>query len=143
MTNSKARLCSVGLFVALLAGACGNADELSGAKAEYVAQVDPICAELQTDVGQLGENPEQQARDVQAAVDRIRGVPKPREDSIIADRYIASMENLFLSLMDADQALRVNDQPRAQRALETAAINNQNAADAAEEYGMVVCAQEL
>lgn len=126
-----------------MAGACGNADELSGAKAAYVAQVDPICAELQTDVGELGQNPEQQARAVEDAVNRIRAVEKPREDSIIADRYIASMENLFLSLMDADQALRVNDQPRAQEALETARINNRNAAEAAEEYGMVVCAQEL
>jgi hypothetical protein len=143
VTNSKARLCAVGLFVALLAGACGDDNELSGAKAGYVAQIDPICTELQAKVGELGENPEQQARDVEAAVGRMKGIQKPREDSERADVYIAAMENLYLSLQDVDQSRRVNDTARAQRALEGAQVNNRTAADAAEEYGMVVCAREL
>ena len=116
---------------------------MSGAKAAYVARVDPICTELQGKIGDLGENPEQQAADVEAAVARIREADKPRDDSSIADLHIAALENLYLSLQDVDQSGRVNDQPRAQRALETAQINNRNAADAAEDYGMVVCAQEL
>lgn len=143
MTNSKARLCAVGLFVALLAGACGEENELSGAKAGYVAQVDPICTELQAKIGELGDNPEQQAKDIEAAVGRIRAVSKPREDSERADVYIAAMENLYLSLQDVDQSRRVNDTARAQRALEGARANSRNAADAAKEYGMVVCAREL
>ena len=105
--------------------------------------MDPICADLQTKIGELGENAQQQAADVEAAVARIRGVSMPSDDSVIADRWIASMENLYLSLQDVHQSRLVNDEPRAQRALETARINNKNAADAAEEYGMVVCAREL
>ena len=143
VTNSKARLCVVGLFVALVAGACGEENELSGAKAAYVAQIDPICTELQAKVGELGDNPEQQAKDIEAAVGRMRGIPKPREDSERADVYIAAMENLYLSLQDVDQSRRVNDTARAQRALEGAQVNNKTAADAAKEYGMVVCAREL
>ena len=144
MNGSKARLCAVALFVALLAGACGGDNGgVSGAKARYVAQVDPLCTELQAKIGTLGDNPEQQAKEVEEAVNRIRGIQKPREDSERADVFIAAMENLFLSLQDVDQARRVNDQARAQRALEGARANAKRAADAADEYGMVVCAEEL
>ncbi len=143
MTVSKARLCVVALFVALLAGACGEDGGLSGAKAVYVAQVDPICGELQTDIGTLGENPEQQAREIEEAVNRIRGISKPREDSERADVFIAAMENLYLSLQDVHQSRLVNDQARAQRALEGAQANARRVAEAADQYGMVVCAQEL
>jgi hypothetical protein len=143
VTNSKARLCAVGLFVALLAGACGEDSETTGAQSDYIAQVDPICGELQTKLGDLGSNPEEQARDVEDAVNRIRGIEKPRDNSERADRYIAALENLYLSLQDVDQSRRVNDQARAQRALETVQFNNKAAADAADEYGMVVCAREL
>ena len=143
VTASRVKNCAVAAFVALIAGACGASDDLSGAKAGYVAQVDPICTELQAKIGELGENAEQQAADVEAAVMRIKSVSQPNDDSVIADRFIASMENLYLSLQDVDQSRRVNDQPRAQRALETARMNAKNAANAAEEYGMVVCAREL
>jgi hypothetical protein len=145
VTVSKARLCVIALFVALLVGACGSGgdDGLSGAKAEYVAQIDPICTELQAKIGDLGDNPEQQAKDVEAAVVRMKGVSMPRDDEAFADRYIAAMENLYLSLQDIDQARRVNDQPRAQRAVDGARANAKDAAKAAEEYGMVVCAEEL
>jgi hypothetical protein len=116
---------------------------LSGAKAGYVAQVDPICADLERKIGELGENPEQQARDVEDAVNRIKGVSKPRDDDSIADLHIAALENVFLALQDVDQSRRVNDQPRAERALESARLNSEKAADAAESYGMVACAREL
>lgn len=105
--------------------------------------MDPICTELQAKIGELGENPEQQAADVEAAVMRMKSASKPKDDSVIADRYIAAMENLYLSLQDVHQSRLVKDQPRAQRALEGARANNKNAASAAEEYGMVVCAREL
>ncbi len=116
---------------------------MSGAKATYVAQVDPICAELHDDIGELGQDAGKQAEEIEKAVERIRGVSKPREDSERADLYIAAMENLYLSLQDVDQSRRVNDQPRAQRALEGARANNDTAAKAAREYGMVVCARPL
>ena len=116
---------------------------MSGAKAAYVAQVDPICAELQDKIGQLGENAEQQAKDVEAAVMRMREAGAPKDDSSIADLHIAALENLFLALQDVDQSRRVNDQPRVDRALERARLNNKQAADAAKDYGMVACAREL
>jgi hypothetical protein len=143
VTVSKARLCLAALSVALLAGACSASDDLSGAKAAYVAQVDPICAELQDKIGQLGENAEQQAADVEAAVMKMKAAAAPRDDKSIADLHIAAMENLYLSLQDVHQSRLVNDQPRADRALEGARANNKRAADAAESYGMVACAQEL
>ena len=116
---------------------------MSGAKAAYVAEVDPICAELQDKIGQLGENAEQQAADVEAAVMRMKAAAAPRDDKSIADLHIAAMENLYLSLQDVHQSRLVNDQPRVDRALESAQLNNQKAADAAESYGMVACAREL
>ena len=108
-----------------------------------MAQVDPICTELQGKIGDLGENPEKQAADVEAAVLRMKGAGAPRDDKSIADLHIAALENLFLSLQDVHQSRLVNDQPRAQRALEGARANNKTAADAAESYGMVACAREL
>ncbi|HVL07017.1 MAG TPA: hypothetical protein VM388_13590 [Acidimicrobiales bacterium] len=108
-----------------------------------MAQVDPICAELQGKIGQLGENAEQQAADVEAAVMRMREANAPRDDRAIADLHIAAMENLYLALQDVDQSRRVNDLPRAERALESARLNNEKAASAAERYGMVACAREF
>ena len=142
MTVSKARF-SVILFVALVAGACTASDDLSGAKAAYVAKVDPICGELQTKIGQLGDNPERQAADVEAAVNWMKEADRPRDDSSIADLHIAALENLYLSLQDVHQSRLVNDQARAQRALEGAKTNAKTASDAAKNYGMVVCAREL
>ena len=146
MTASRIRQCAVAAFIALTAGACGAAGDdgrLTGAKGQYAAQVDPICAELQGKIGELGQDPEKQARDVEDAVNRIRAVSLPKEDDERARLYIAAMENLFLSLQDVDQSRRVNDQARAQRALEGARTNNRTAAEAAESYGMVECAREL
>ncbi len=144
VTISRARICGVALLVAPVVGACGSDDGgISGAKAAYVAQVDPICAELHNDIGELGQDPAKQAEEVEKAVTRIKGVSKPREDSERADLYIAAMQNLFLSLQDVDQARRVNDQPRAQRALEGARTNNETVAKAAKDYGMVVCSRPL
>jgi hypothetical protein len=146
VTASRIRMCAVALFIAPVVGACGSGGDdgrLTGAKGAYAAQVDPICAELQGKIGELGQNPEQQARDIEEAVNRIRGVSKPAEDSERADLYIAAMENLFLSLQDVDQSRRVNDQARAQRALDGARANARTAAEAAESYGLVECAREL
>jgi hypothetical protein len=146
VTSTKARLCVVALFVAPLVGACGSGGDdgrATGAKGRYVAQVDPICAELQGKIGDLGQDPGKQAADIEAAVTRIKAVPKPSEDSEIADRYIAAMENLYLGLQDVDQSRKVNDQPRAQKALDGLRLNNVTAAKAAKDYGMVECAKEL
>ena len=146
MTASKIRICAVAFLIAPVVGACGAGGDdgrLTGAKGAYAAQVDPICAELQGKIGELGQNPEQQAKDVEDAVNRIKAVRIPRNDDERARLYIAAMENLYLSLQDVDQARRVNDTARAQRALDGARVNNKTAADAADEYGMVVCAREL
>jgi hypothetical protein len=146
VTASRIRICAVALFIAPVVGACGAGGDdgrLTGAKGAYAAQVDPICAELQGKIGELGQNPEQQAKDVEDAVNRIKAVQIPRNDDERARLYIAAMENLYLSLQDVDQSRRVNDQPRAQRALDGAQVNNRTAAEAAESYGLVECARPL
>jgi len=137
-------MCAVAAFAALTVSACGVGGDdgvATGAKGTYVSQVDPICAELQPKIGELGQNPEQQATDVEAAVMRIKAVSVPKEDDQRAFLYIAAMENLYLSLQDVDQSRRVNDQTRANKALEGARLNNETAAKAAKSYGMVECAR--
>ncbi len=146
MTASRTRNCAVAAFIALAASACGAGGDdgrLSGAKGQYAAQLDPICSELQGKIGDLGQDPEKQAADVEAAVTRIKAVPVPKEDDTRARLYIAAMENLYLSLQDIDQSRRVNDQTRATKALAGAKLNNETAAKAAKSYGMVECARTL
>lgn len=108
-----------------------------------MAQVDPICKELRSKMGELGKDPARQATDINAALERIKAVPKPAEDSEIADLYRAALENVALSLQDVDQSRIVNDQPRAERALAGARTNNTRAAEAAKKYGMTECANPL
>jgi hypothetical protein len=146
VTAFRIRVCAVALLIAPVVGACGAGGDdgsLTGAKGTYAAQIEPICKELQGKIGELGDNPEQQAKDVEDAVNRMRAVTIPKNDDERARLYIAAMQNLFLSLQDVDQSRRVNDQTRAQKALESARANNQTAAQAAKSYGMVECAQAL
>jgi hypothetical protein len=146
VTASRIRIAAVALFIAPVVGACGSGGDdgrLTGAKGAWAAQVDPICAELQGKIGQLGENAEQQAKDVEAAVLRIKGANYPKDDDQRAALFVAAMENLYLSLQDVHQSRLVNDQPRAQRAIESAQFNADKAQKAAEEYGLVECAQDL
>jgi len=146
VTTSRARICAVALLIAPVVSACGAGGDdgrATGAKGTYVDQVDPVCAELQGKIGDLGQDPEKQAKDVEAAVARIKAVSLPKEDDERARLYIAAMENLYLSLQDVDQSRRVNDTARAQRALDGARLNNETAAKAAKEYGMVECAEKL
>jgi hypothetical protein len=139
-----ARNVVVALFVALLVGACGSGgDKLSGAKASYVAQVDPICRDLQGQVGDLGSDPGKQAAAIEGAVNKIKAVKKPSEDSERADLFIASLTNTYLSLQDVDQSRQVNDSTRAATALTGAQANAKKAAAAAKLYGMKDCAQPL
>lgn len=129
-----------------MAGACGSGGDdgrATGAKGAYVDQVDPVCAELQDKIGDLGQDPEKQAADIEAAVMRIKAVSVPREDDQRAFLYIAAMENLYLSLQDVHQSRLVNDQTRANTALAGARTNNETAARAARSYGMVECARTL
>ncbi|HUR23664.1 MAG TPA: hypothetical protein VMZ73_07310 [Acidimicrobiales bacterium] len=98
---------------------------------------------MQGKIGQLGDNPEQQAKDVEAAVQQMKQQAYPKEDDQRAALFIAAMENLYLSLQDVDQSRRVNDQTRAQKALEGAKVNAATAEKAAEEYGLVECARDL
>ncbi len=146
VTASRARNCAVAAFAALVVSACGVGGDdgrLTGAKGAYASQVDPICADLQGKIGELGQDPEKQAADIEAAVNQIRAVPMPKEDEERARLYIAAMENLYLGLQDVDQSRRVNDQARAARALDGVKVNNTTAAKAAKSYGMVECAREF
>jgi hypothetical protein len=144
VTTSLFRNCVVALFVALLVGACGSSNKISGAKAAYVAQVDPICKNLRSQLGgDLGSDPGKQAAAVADAVAKIMAVPKPKEDSERADVFIAALNNVNLSLQDVDQSRMVNDQTRAQKAVDGAKANAKTAAAAAKQYPMVECAQTL
>lgn len=146
VTAFRIRICAVAAFIALVAGACGSGGDdgrATGAKGGYVAQIDPICKELQGKIGDLGQDPQKQAADVEAAVMRMKAIPIPNDDDQRAKLYIAAMENLYLSLQDVDQSRRVNDSTRAAKALEGANLNNETAAKAAKSYGMVECAQKL
>jgi hypothetical protein len=146
VTTSKARNCVVALSVALLVGACGSGGDngrATGAKGTYVAQVDPICKDLRSQVGDLGSDPGKQAAAVEAGVNKIKAVTKPAEDSERADVFIAALTNTYLSLQDVDQSRMVNDKVRADKALVGAKANSAKAAAAAKLYGMVECAQPL
>jgi hypothetical protein len=146
VTASRIRISAVALLIAAVGGACGSGGDggrLTGAKGTYASQVDPICKDLQNKIGQLGDNAEQQAKDVQDAVGRMKAVQIPRDDEAIAKTFIAAMENLYLALQDVDQSRKVNDQPRAEKAIATAKFNAQAAATAAKSYRMVECAQTL
>lgn len=146
MTALRIRICAVALIIAPVVGACGSGDDgdrLTGAKGAWAAHVDPICADLQGKIGQLGENAEQQAKDVEDSVNRMKQKAYPRDDDQVAARFIAAMENLYLSLQDVHQSRLVNDQPRAQKAVEGAQANAKRAKDAAKEYGLVECARDL
>ena len=146
MTASRARISAVAVFAALAVSACGAGGDdgrLTGAKGAYASQVDPICADLQGKIGELGQDPQKQAADVEEAVNRMKAVSMPKEDDERARLYIAAMENLYLSLQDVDQSRRVNDQTRANTALAGARTNNETAAKAAKSYGMVECARPL
>ena len=77
VTASKARMCAVAAFVVLVVSACGAGGDdgrLTGAKGAYVAQVDPICADLQGKIGELGQDPEKQAAEVESAVGRMKAI---------------------------------------------------------------------
>jgi hypothetical protein len=146
VTASRIRICAVALLIAPVIGACGSGGDdgrLTGAKGAWAAHVDPICADLQNKIGQLGENPEQQAKDVEQAVQQMKQRAYPKDDDQRAALFIAAMENLFLSLQDVNQSRLVNDQPRAQKALEGAKMNAATAKKAAQEYGLVECARDL
>ncbi len=146
VTATRARVCAVAVFAALAVGACGSGGDdgrLTGSKGAYAAQLDPICTELQGKIGELGQDPGKQAAEVQEAVNRMMAVPVPNNDEQRAKLYIAAMQNVYLSLQDVDQSRKVNDQPRAAKALDGAVANNENAAKAAKSYGMVECARPL
>jgi len=146
VTASRIRIFAVAAFIALVAGACGSGGDdgtATGAKGAYVAKIDPICADLQGKIGELGQDPAKQAADIEAAVLRMKEIPVPKEDDQRANLYIAAMQNLYLSLQDVDQSRKVNDTTRAAKALEGAKANNETAAKAAQAYGMVKCAQTL
>jgi hypothetical protein len=105
--------------------------------------VDPVCKQLNDQVGELGNDPAKEAAAIEAAVDRIKAVSKPKEDSERADVFIAALTNTYLSLQDVDQSRRVNDKTRADKALVGAKANAVKAAAAAKLYGMVECADPL
>jgi hypothetical protein len=137
-------MCAVALLIAPVLGACGAGGDngrATGAKGTYVAQVDPICKQLQPQVSDLGNDPAKQATAIADAVGKIMAVPRPKEDSDRAELFIAALNNVNLSLQDVDQSRMVNDKVRADKALAGAKVNATKATAAAKQYPMVECAQ--
>jgi len=125
-------------------GSGGDDGRATGAKGGYVAKVDPICKELRGQVsGDLGQDPAKKAAAIEAAVAKLNAVPQPKEDSERAQVFIVALNNVNLALQDVDQSRKVNDNTRATKAVALAQFNNQKAAKAAAQYGMVECAQPL
>jgi hypothetical protein len=131
--------------VALVGGACGSGSnpKPSGAKAAYIAKVEPICAEMKAKIGTLGDDPAKDAAAVDDGVQRIKAIKPPADDLEQADVFVQALTNVQLALQDADQSQQVNDQPRAARAVSRAKENANTAAKAAKTYGFVGCANSL
>ena len=76
------RLATTLVVAGLALGACGSEDNsaLGGARGAYAAQADPICAEIRTAVGQLGDDPVKDRDAVQAGVDKLNALSLPGEE---------------------------------------------------------------
>ncbi len=136
--------CAVAVAVFLLAG-CGGGDddELSGAKADFAAQVEPICVETRQTVGQRGDDPAAERDAVQSAVDRMEALNPPGEDETTFRLFVLHLQNMALALEDLNQARIVNNPERANTALQRAGEAHELAKEQARSYGLIECSQGL
>ena len=131
---------------ALVLGACGT-DEgdsaPSGARAAYIAKADPICAEMRTAVGTLGDDAEKDRDAIQAALEKLNALKVPGEEDTVAKVFLNRLNNVSLSMEDLNQSRIQQDVPRANRALDNARQQDEQATDAARSYGFADCAKTM
>lgn len=131
----------------LLLGACssggGGVERPSGAKATYISQADPICGEIHTAVGQLGDDPVPDRDAIQAGVDKLEAITAPGDDIEKAQLFIIRLQNTALALEDVNQSGLLKDGPRTERALQRAREQDNLATAVAKEYGFTECAQGI
>ena len=140
------RLAATIAGTALLLGACAGDGETSkpgGAKGAFIAKGDPICAEIATNVGRLGDDPVKDRDAVRAGLDKLTALPAPGEDLEKVQVFLARLNNVALALEDVNQSRIQKDDPRAKRALATAREQDDLAADAAKSYGFVECGKGI
>ncbi len=109
----------------------------------FIGRVDPICAQVQEAVGQLGDDAEKDRDAVQRGIDQIAALQAPREDLERFQGFFARLQNVALALEDLNQARIQQDGARAERALATARQQEDQAAETAREYGMIECARGI
>jgi hypothetical protein len=136
--------CAAAAAMFLLAG-CGAGDDggLSGAKANFAAEVEPICAETRQKVGQLGDDPVADRDAVQSAVDRFEALNPPGEDETTFRLFRLHLQNMALALEDLNQSRIVNNPERANTALQRAGESHDLAKEQARGYGFTECSQGL
>ncbi len=136
--------CAAAVAMFLLAGCAGDdGGGLSGAKADFAAQVEPICVETRQRVGQLGDDPAADRDAVQSAVDRLEALNPPGEDETTFRLFVLHLQNMALALEDLNQARIVNNPQRADTALGRAGESHELAKEQARSYGFIECAQGL
>lgn len=144
---SVVRYSCAAVVAVVLLSACGAGgdDGLTGAKADFAAQVDPICVETRQKVGNLGDDPVADRDAVQSAVDRLQALGPPGEDETTFRLFVIRLQNMALALEDLNQSRLVeNPSPeRAQTALDQARESHDLAKEAAADYGFIECSQGL
>jgi len=134
------------MAVVLVVGACSGdkqSGKPGGARGRYVDQVDPICKDLQSKIGKLGDDALKQRDEVNAALDRIKAIRQPSEEIDKLRVFLTELNNTAIDLEDVNQSRQVNDQARVDTALRRAGEASRRAAKAAKAYGFSECSQAL
>ena len=132
------------LLAALVLGACGSGGAIAGPQKEQAQKADAICQDAQDAIGrQLGADPTKDEAALHTAVDKLKALNPPSENSNTWSLFVQSTNNLWLTMLDYSQSLdpNVNDRARAQRALQRVRDNNAQVMKYAKEYHADVCAK--
>ncbi len=125
--------------------ACGGEEEPGAEKQRYIEQSDAICRQTFEDTSGVTGRDQQAAEKLSQewaeAAEQLRALPRPGEDFETATQFVVDVENLSMSYTAAARALVLNDQEKADRAFDDVTMIRQRAANTAEEYGYVDCAQ--
>lgn len=118
---------------------CGELDsgeELSGPRARFAEQADPICEETRAAVGgKLGVDPAKERAAIQAGLDKLKALPQPSENIEKLQVFLNWYNNMGISMEDVVQSRIVNNAVRADTALSRARESDKEAAAAAQRYG--------
>lgn len=139
------RLAATSVVGALLLAACGGGggvDRPSGAKGAFIAQADPICAQMQKTIGaDLGNKPLEERDAVQGGVERLKALALPGQDRELLDQFYAELANVGFSLDAVAQKREDKDEAGAKSALLSARQADERAADVATRYQFDDCSK--